>query len=268
MTPIVIMLVGMLVFMFLGVPLAFSILGISTLVFVTFTDISFWQIVQRFFSGIDSFVLTAIPFFLLAGNLMNEGKISDRLVDLASALVGHIRGGLAQINVLDSLFFGGISGSAVADTSGIGSMIIPQMIRKGYTPEFTVAITATTSVLGQIIQSLVGVGNLNAQPGADFFDAVADDLAEGLLDVAADDEHDLVETGFDGVVDGVVHQDLAVGAHGGKLFDAAAVAGADSGGHNNQCSFHVEIPPKYWRPEMPKPPDTEKTPRGAPDAFC
>ena len=151
MTPILILLVGMLIFMFLGVPLAFAILGISTIVFITFTDISFWQIIQRFFSGIDSFVLTAIPFFLLAGNLMNYGKISDRLVDLASALVGHIRGGLAQINVLDSLFFGGISGSAVADTSGIGSMIIPQMIKRGYSPEFTVAITATTSVLGQII---------------------------------------------------------------------------------------------------------------------
>ncbi len=151
MTPILILLFGMLIFMFLGVPLAFAILGISTIVFVVFTDISFWQIIQRFFSGIDSFVLTAIPFFLLAGNIMNSGKITDKLMDLASALVGHIRGGLAHINVLVSFLFGGVSGSAVADTSGIGAMIIPAMVKRGYSPEFTVAVTATSSVLGQIV---------------------------------------------------------------------------------------------------------------------
>jgi tripartite ATP-independent transporter DctM subunit len=106
---------------------------------------------QRFFSGVDSFVLTAIPFFLLAGNLMNAGKITDKLLDLSSALVGHIRGGLAHINVVCSLFFGGISGSAVADTAGEGSIIIPAMVKAGYAPSFTVAVTVSSSVLGQII---------------------------------------------------------------------------------------------------------------------
>jgi len=151
MIPIVMLFFGMLVLMILGIPLAFSILGISTVVFLVFTDIPFWQIAQRFFSGIDSFVLTAIPFFLLAGNLMNTGKITDKLMNLSSSMVGHIRGGLAHINVLVSFLFGGISGSAVADTSGIGTILIPAMIKKGYSPEFTVSVTATSSVLGQIV---------------------------------------------------------------------------------------------------------------------
>lgn len=151
MVPILFLLIGLLVLMLLGIPLAFSLFAISTSALVIFTDLPFWQIIQRFFSGIDSFVLTAIPFFLLAGNIMNSGKITDKLIDLSSTVVGHIRGGLAHINVLVSLLFGGISGSAVADTSGVGTVLIPAMVRKGYTKSFTVAVTATSSVLGQII---------------------------------------------------------------------------------------------------------------------
>lgn len=149
--PILVLVLGMLLFMILGLPLAFSIFGISTLTAVIFTDISLWQLIQRFFAGVDSFVLTAIPFFLLAGNLMNSGKITDKLIRLASAAVGHIRGGLAHINVVVSLLFGGVSGSAIADTSGIGTILIPAMVKKGYDPSFTVTITAVSSVLGQII---------------------------------------------------------------------------------------------------------------------
>ena len=134
----------------LTLPIAYSV-GVAALAGLAVCGFPLQLVAQRMFTQTDSFSLMAIPFFLLAGNLMDFGGMSKRLVNLSSQLVGHIRGGLAQINVLDSLFFGGISGSAVADTSGIGSMIIPQMIRKGYTPEFTVAITATTSVLGQII---------------------------------------------------------------------------------------------------------------------
>lgn len=149
--PILILILGMLILMILGIPLAYSIFGVSVFVAVAFTDISLWQLIQRFFAGVDSFVLTAIPFFLLAGNLMNSGKITDKLINLASATVGHIRGGLAHINVLVSLLFGGVSGSAVADTSGIGTILIPSMIKKGYDPSFSVVVTATSSVLGQII---------------------------------------------------------------------------------------------------------------------
>lgn len=149
--PIAVLILGMLCFMLMGIPLAYSIFGISTIVALVFTDISLWQLIQRFFAGVDSFVLTAIPFFLLAGNLMNSGQITDKLIQLSSACVGHIRGGLAHINILVSLLFGGVSGSAVADTSGIGTILIPSMVKKGYDPSFTVAVTATSSVLGQII---------------------------------------------------------------------------------------------------------------------
>lgn len=149
--PILVLILGMLTLMVLGLPLAFSIFATSTFVMLAFTNLPLWQIIQRFLAGVDSFVLTAIPFFLLAGNLMNSGKITDKLLNLSSAMVGHIRGGLAHINVLVSLLFGGVSGSAVADTSGIGTIIIPAMIREGYTKSFSVVVTATSSVLGQII---------------------------------------------------------------------------------------------------------------------
>lgn len=151
MTPILFLIIGLLALMMLGLPLAFSIFITSASALVIFTDLPFWQIIQRFFAGIDSFILTAIPFFLLAGNIMNSGKITDKLINLSSTMVGHIRGGLAHINVLVSLLFGGVSGSAVADTSGVGTILIPAMIKKGYTKSFTVAVTATSSVLGQII---------------------------------------------------------------------------------------------------------------------
>lgn len=150
-TPILCLLFGLLIFMLLSVPLAFSIFITSAVTLYIFTDLPFWQIMQRFFVGVDSFVLTAVPFFLFAGNLMNSGKITDKLMNLASALVGHIRGGLAHINVVTSLFFGGVSGSAVADTSGVGTIIIPAMVKRGYSDPFSVAVTATSSVLGQII---------------------------------------------------------------------------------------------------------------------
>lgn len=151
MAPVLFLLIGLIGLMLLGLPLGFAIFITSAGALAIFTDLPFWQIMQRFYAGIDSFVLTAIPFFLLAGNLMNSGKITDKLMNLASAMVGHIRGGLAQINVVTSLFFGGISGSAVADTCGEGTIIIPAMIKRGYSKSFTVAITATSSVLGQII---------------------------------------------------------------------------------------------------------------------
>lgn len=148
---IAVLFLGMIAFMLVGVPLAFSILAISIVVLMVFTGIPLWQVAQRFFAGVDSFVLTAIPFFLLAGNIMNEGKITDKLLNLSDAVVGHIRGGLAHVNVLVSFLFGGVSGSAVADTSGIGAMLIPAMIKKGYSKEFSVSVTCCSSVLGQIV---------------------------------------------------------------------------------------------------------------------
>ena len=121
--PIIILFAGMIFLMLLGLPLAYSLFASSIVVMAVFTGLPLWQMVQKMFSGINSFVLTAIPFFMLAGNLMNSGKLTDKLIDLSSTVVGHLRGGLAHINILVSLLFGGISGSAVADASGVKSLI-------------------------------------------------------------------------------------------------------------------------------------------------
>jgi TRAP-type C4-dicarboxylate transport system permease large subunit len=106
---------------------------------------------RNLYNGMDSFPLMAIPFFMLAGELMNRGGITVRLVEFSQALMGHLRGGLAQVNILSSILFAGLSGSAVADTSALGSMLIPAMEREGYTRKFAAAVTAASSVIGPII---------------------------------------------------------------------------------------------------------------------
>ncbi|MEO0653646.1 MAG: TRAP transporter large permease subunit, partial [Pseudomonadota bacterium] len=106
---------------------------------------------RNVYNGMDSFPLMAIPFFMLAGELMNKGGITARLVEFSQALMGHLRGGLAQVNILSSMLFAGLSGSAVADTSALGSMLIPAMEKQGYTRRFAAAVTAASSVIGPII---------------------------------------------------------------------------------------------------------------------
>jgi tripartite ATP-independent transporter DctM subunit len=134
-----------------GVPIAF-VLGISSLVILLITDAApLYLLPQRMFTGIDSFPIMAVPFFVTAGHMMNSLGLTDKLIKLAMVLVGHIRGGLAHVNIVASMFFAGISGSAVADTSGLGSILIPSMVRRGYSPEFSAAITASSSVMGPII---------------------------------------------------------------------------------------------------------------------
>ena len=106
---------------------------------------------QQIFAGMDLFVLMTIPFFILAGNIMNAGNITNRLIDFAQVLVGHIRGGLALVNILSSMFFAGTSGSAAADASALGSILIPSMVERGYSRRFAVAVTVISSVIGPII---------------------------------------------------------------------------------------------------------------------
>lgn len=106
---------------------------------------------QRLFGGVDSFPLTAVPFFMLAGALMNKGGITRRIINAADALTGHLRAGLGHVNVLASMIFGGISGSSVADTSAIGTILIPAMREQGYDAEFSAGITAASSTIGILI---------------------------------------------------------------------------------------------------------------------
>jgi len=136
----------------LGTPLAFSI-GIVGLIALTQPEgPSLLRLVpMRLFSGIDMFSLMAMPFFILAGDIMNRIQITDRLVDLANALVGQVRGALAHVNILVSVFFAGLTGAAVADTAAIGRMMIPAMADQGYNRPFAAAVTAASSVIGPII---------------------------------------------------------------------------------------------------------------------
>jgi tripartite ATP-independent transporter DctM subunit len=141
---------GFFGFMLLRVPLAFA-LGLAALITATYLGLPLLVVAQRMINGLNSFTFLAVPFFILVGNIMTEGGISDRLVRLADVLVGRMRGGLAQGNVVASTMFGGISGSSIADVASVGSFLIPAMVRKGYTPQFSVAVTVTSSVQGVLI---------------------------------------------------------------------------------------------------------------------
>jgi C4-dicarboxylate transporter DctM subunit len=146
-----VIVIGFVIPLILGVPVAF-VMGISTLaVLIALSDIPLQLIPQRLFTGMDSFPLMAVPFFILSGNLMNATKITDRIVAFSKMLVGRICGGLGHVNIVTSMFFAGISGSAVADTSAIGSILIPAMKKEGYSPEYSGAVTASSSVIGPII---------------------------------------------------------------------------------------------------------------------
>jgi tripartite ATP-independent transporter DctM subunit len=146
-----ILFVGFLFLAALRVPIAFALILGGLLLFPTDERLMAWQLPQNLVGGIDSFVLLAVPFFVLAGHIMNESKVTDRLVRLAHAIVGAVRGGLGMVNVGVSMLFAGVSGSSTADTAGVGSVLIPQMKERGYTPEFAVAVTASSSVIGSII---------------------------------------------------------------------------------------------------------------------
>ncbi|TYP53243.1 TRAP transporter large permease [Thermosediminibacter litoriperuensis] len=134
----------------LRVPIAFS-LGISAVITAAYLNVPLAMLAQAMVRGINSFSLLAIPFFILAGEIMGEGGISQRLINFSNVIVGRIRGGLALVNVLASMFFGGISGSSVADTSSIGSILIPMMKKKGYDVDYSVAVTITGSTQGILI---------------------------------------------------------------------------------------------------------------------
>ena len=138
------------VLMAIGVPIAYS-LGLASLIGALWIDIPLDAVMIQIASGVNKFSLLAIPFFVLAGAIMAEGGMSRRLVAFASVLVGFIRGGLSLVNILASTFFGGISGSAVADTASIGSVLIPEMEKKGYPRDFSTAVTVSGSVQAILI---------------------------------------------------------------------------------------------------------------------
>lgn len=141
-----------LLFLMVGLPVFFGMLAApGILLWLNGQDRDLILLYRNVYNGMASFPLMAIPFFMLAGELMNRGGITMRLVEFSQAMMGHFRGGLAHVNVLSSMLFAGLSGSAVADTSALGSMLIPAMEKEGYTRKFAAAITAASSVIGPII---------------------------------------------------------------------------------------------------------------------
>ncbi|MBP2079064.1 TRAP transporter large permease [Oceanobacillus polygoni] len=132
------------------VPIALTLI-ISSLLTGIYMGIDPASLVQRMVRGLDSFSLLAIPFFILAGEIMNEGGISRRLINLANVIIGKVRGGLAMVNVFSSTLFGGISGSALADTSSLGSVLIPMMKKQKYDTDYSVAVTISSSTQGVLI---------------------------------------------------------------------------------------------------------------------
>lgn len=139
--------VGLLV---LGTPIAFC-LAISSLFTILYMGMPPVIVVQRLNSGISAFALLAIPFFIYAGDIMVRGGIAEKLVRLAASMVGHMRGGLGQVNIVASTMFGGVSGSAVADASAVGGLMIPQMRKRGYDVDYAVNITSVGAIIALLI---------------------------------------------------------------------------------------------------------------------
>src|SRR6187200_611197 len=142
---ILILVGGFTIFCLLGMPVAYA-LGIAAIAAALWTDLPLEAVMLKTSDGMDDFALLAIPFFILAGGIMAEGGMATRIVNLARVFVGFIRGGLALVNILASTFFGCISGSSVADTAAIGSVMIPQMIKNGYPRLFAVNVTISGSL--------------------------------------------------------------------------------------------------------------------------
>ncbi|MGM0904064.1 MAG: TRAP transporter large permease [Bacillota bacterium] len=173
-----------IILMFIGVPIAFvigivALLGIFGIPYTPEATVP-----MKMVNGLNSFVLLAVPLFILAANLMNSGKISEKLINLALAIVGPIRGGLAHANILVSMMFAGVSGASQADTAGVGKILIPSMLKKGYDKETAVGVTAASSTVGVVIPPsipmIIFAGLTNASIGALFLGGIVPGILIGV----------------------------------------------------------------------------------------
>lgn len=168
----------------LGIPISFALGAVSFTGIAMLDGIPNMVVFTKMFNGLGSFTLLAVPLFILAANLMNEGSISDRLINVSNAVVGRFRGGLAHSNILVSMIFAGISGSSQADTAGIGKVLIPAMVKQGYDKETAVGVTAASSTLGSIIPPsiimVVYAGVANVSTGGLFMTGILPGILLGL----------------------------------------------------------------------------------------
>ena len=145
------LLITFLVLMVMGVPVALAMAGASLLYVMLSGTVPDYVVIHRMVNGIDSFPLLAVPFFIMAGNLMNSAGITNRIYNFALALVGWLKGGLGHVNIIGSVIFAGMSGTAIADAAGLGTIEIKAMQDHGYSTEFSVGVTAASATLGPII---------------------------------------------------------------------------------------------------------------------
>lgn len=179
-TAVLLMVVAFVVLMVLRVPLAISMVASAGLAILV-AGINPLIVVQSFYSGTQSWVLMAIPFFVLTGTLMEYGGLSQRLLRFVDSAFGFLPGGLANVNVSGSILFGGISGSAVADTSALGPVLIPAMERKGYPKSYSAALTAASSPLGMIIPPSIPMIVWSSVSGASLAGLFVGGIAPGIV---------------------------------------------------------------------------------------
>ncbi|MGD8401675.1 MAG: TRAP transporter large permease [Bacillota bacterium] len=176
-----VLILTFLLTVFSQIPMA-VVLGISSVLALFISkEYPLLMVIQRMFSGIDSFTLLAIPMFILAGRLLNESGATERIFNFANAIVGHIKGGLGHTNIVASIIFAGISGSAVADSAGLGRVEIEAMTKEGYEPEFSSAITIASSVIGPIIPPSIPMVIYGVMAGESIIKLFAGGLIPGLL---------------------------------------------------------------------------------------
>lgn len=179
-----ILVIMFVAFVVLGVPISFALGVVSFTGIASLAQIPNTVVFSKMFNGLNSFTLLAVPLFILAANLMNEGEITEKLIDCCNALVGHLRGGLAYSNILVSMIFAGISGSSQADTAGVGKIFIPSMEKQGYDKGTSVGVTAASSTLGSIIPPsitmVVYAGIANVSTGALFMSGLIPGILLGV----------------------------------------------------------------------------------------
>ncbi|MGN0354789.1 MAG: TRAP transporter large permease [Muricoprocola sp.] len=173
-----------IVFVVIGVPICFALGIVSFVGMASMPMVPNTVVFSKMFNGLNSFTLLAVPLFILAANLMNEGEITEKLIDCCNALVGRFRGGLAYSNILVSMIFAGISGSSQADTAGVGKIFIPAMEKRGYDKGTSVGVTAASSTLGSIIPPSITMvvysGIANVGTGALFMTGLVPGILLGL----------------------------------------------------------------------------------------
>lgn len=176
---------GLILLILIGAPIALAMILLPTIYILATGEAPLLTVPHQMFEAVAKLPLVAIPFFILTGELMNSSVVTQRILDLSRAIVGRLRGGLAQVNVVSSMFFAGMNGSAVADTATVGTVLIPAMKRSGYSAEFSAAVTAVASTIGGIIPPSIAMIILasaaNLSVGALFAGGILPGVLIGLM---------------------------------------------------------------------------------------